>query len=286
MSDPVTNVEIEDVLSSIRRLVAEGDQPRSPFTYPDVADKKPALQAERFVLTPALRVAEAPSSVRDTVDLAVTPDAESEAVEAAEPLVLEPAAMLEVPKIHDRMSESERASLEATIAELEAAMTYQPDDEWEPDGSEVKPTSGLAAAFAATDAEVVDDQDVAETDGPRHAKEVAPERVVRLRPEKSEPTFRHATAYEADVEDDESTDYGDDLRAGEDDGMPIPDDLDETLAAYIASGTAMDRAEIRRLVVDVVRQELQGELGERISRNIRKLVRREIQRATSANVYD
>jgi len=32
-------------------------------------------------------------------------------------------------------------------------------------------------------------------------------------------------------------------------------------------------------VIEIVRQELQGELGERITRNVRKLVRREIHRA-------
>ena len=38
---------------------------------------------------------------------------------------------------------------------------------------------------------------------------------------------------------------------------------------------------LRDMVHDIVRQELQGVLGERITRNVRKLVRREIQRAFS-----
>lgn len=284
MSDPVTNVEIEDVLSSIRRLVAEGDKPRTSFVNPKSPGDKPAAQAERFVLTPALRVAEKveeePSEaiVENNAEEGLSPESEDLAAQfvapTPEPLVLEPAAMLEIPKIHDRMTASERASLEATIAELEAAVTFRPDDEWEPDGSEVTRSSGLAEVFAAMEIDIDD------------AEEVTPERVVNLRPEQNEPTFRHVPTPDSDVEDDEDTDYGDDLRATEDDGMPIPDDLDETLAAYMAGGTAMDRAEMRQLVVDVVRQELQGEFGERISRNIRKLVRREIQRATTSNIYD
>ena len=40
-----------------------------------------------------------------------------------------------------------------------------------------------------------------------------------------------------------------------------------------------DEDSLRELVSDIVRQELQGRLGERITRNVRKLVRREIQRA-------
>ena len=53
MSKPVTNVEIEDVLSSIRRLVSSSDRAERPEDAPrnEAADK--------LVLTPALRVDEA-----------------------------------------------------------------------------------------------------------------------------------------------------------------------------------------------------------------------------------
>lgn len=259
MSDPVTNVEIEDVLSSIRRLVAQGDKPRASKNKASEPATPP-----KFVLTPALRVAE-------TADADVS---ESEVAElanpAAEPLILTPADAMQEPLVRDGMSEAERASLEATIAELEAAVTSQPD-EWEPDGSEVVPTTGLADAFAAMeDAAEVEDAEV-----------VTPDPVVTLHPARaSEPTFRHTPVEDAD------TDYGDELRESEDDGMPIPDDLDETLAAYIAGGSKMEREEIRQMVVEVVRQELQGDLGERITRNVRKLVRKEIHRAMSETFTD
>ncbi|WP_158547385.1 hypothetical protein [Rhodovulum sp. 12E13] len=42
---------------------------------------------------------------------------------------------------------------------------------------------------------------------------------------------------------------------------------------------AIDEAALRAMVADVVRDELKGALGERVSRNIRALVRREIARA-------
>lgn len=44
----------------------------------------------------------------------------------------------------------------------------------------------------------------------------------------------------------------------------------------------LDEESLRALVADIVREELQGALGERITRNVRKLVRREIQRALAA----
>ncbi|MCB2134999.1 MAG: hypothetical protein KDE08_03490 [Rhodobacteraceae bacterium] len=42
---------------------------------------------------------------------------------------------------------------------------------------------------------------------------------------------------------------------------------------------AIDREALRALVSEIIRQEMQGPLGERITRNVRKLVRREINRA-------
>jgi hypothetical protein len=44
----------------------------------------------------------------------------------------------------------------------------------------------------------------------------------------------------------------------------------------------LDEDALRDLVSDIVREELQGALGERITRNVRKLVRREIHRALAA----
>jgi hypothetical protein len=52
-------------------------------------------------------------------------------------------------------------------------------------------------------------------------------------------------------------------------------------------GRAADGDEaLRRLIEEVVRQELSGALGERITRNVRKLVRREIQRVLSEETFD
>lgn len=55
MSDRMTNIEIEDVLSSIRRLVSDDLRPVTPNF---VSTRKP--EADKLLLTPALRV-EAPA---------------------------------------------------------------------------------------------------------------------------------------------------------------------------------------------------------------------------------
>lgn len=59
MSDPVTNAEVEDVLSSIRRLVSEDKRPLQ------VERKEPSN--DRLVLTPALRVAQDDDHETDNV---------------------------------------------------------------------------------------------------------------------------------------------------------------------------------------------------------------------------
>ena len=48
---------------------------------------------------------------------------------------------------------------------------------------------------------------------------------------------------------------------------------------WFADEAVIDEEALRDMVSEIVRQELQGELGERITRNVRKLVRREIHRA-------
>lgn len=49
---------------------------------------------------------------------------------------------------------------------------------------------------------------------------------------------------------------------------------------------SIDEAMLREIVADIVRSELQGALGERITRNVRKLVRGEIQRELAARALD
>lgn len=53
-----------------------------------------------------------------------------------------------------------------------------------------------------------------------------------------------------------------------------------------AVGEHFDHGALQPVVADMIRKELQGELGERITRNVRKLVRREIKRALQAQELD
>lgn len=71
----------------------------------------------------------------------------------------------------------------------------------------------------------------------------------------------------------------------EENEAPAADEEETTDAELaVADGAAdqhalpIDQDALRALVIDIVRSELQGEMGERITRNVRKLVRREIHR--------
>ncbi len=61
---------------------------------------------------------------------------------------------------------------------------------------------------------------------------------------------------------------------------------DEPKNLFSETGLMPDEADLRELVAELLQQELQGPLGERITRNVRKLVRREIHRALAARDFD
>ncbi|MGR3636249.1 MAG: hypothetical protein ACU0BK_10025 [Shimia sp.] len=66
----------------------------------------------------------------------------------------------------------------------------------------------------------------------------------------------------------------------------VTDAVDAGLSDALDEPAVIDEEALREMVADIVRQELQGALGERITRNVRKLVRREIHRALAAHELD
>ncbi|NIZ61357.1 hypothetical protein DL239_10260 [Sedimentitalea sp. CY04] len=157
------------------------------------------------------------------------------------------------------------ASFAEKIAALEAAIG-QADEQWEPDGESNEANAGTSfETLAWEDLEEELDEvapfATAETEEPVDVNpqvDVTPE----VTPASDQPTFDRA---EADVLD--STHLAEQAVA------------DEVLGGIADDETVMDEETLRELVTDIVREELQGALGERITRNVRKLVRREIHRA-------
>lgn len=63
-------------------------------------------------------------------------------------------------------------------------------------------------------------------------------------------------------------------------------DPEDILLAEEAEESILDENTLREIVVQTVREELMGELGERITRNVKKLVRREIHRALASREFE
>jgi hypothetical protein len=170
-----------------------------------------------------------------------------------EKLLLTPALRVEEPPAVPRAKSVPVSwSLEERIAELEAAVGERADD-WEPDGSE-DADQERPSRFLFQHRPVSVGTQMAEPQPAEYAARPGPDRVAR-------------TEQDEDEDDDEDEDESDGFDIFEDDRLPDPDAL-------------------RDLVAEIVRQELQSDLGQRVTRNIRKLVRREIRRALAARDFD
>jgi hypothetical protein len=141
-------------------------------------------------------------------------------------------------------------SLEDRIAELEAAVGDRAD-EWEPDGSE-------DADQERPNRFVFQHRPI--PSGARAAEALRLDDAMAAAP-------AAAPAAEALAVDEEDEDEAEGFDIFADDRLPDEDAL-------------------RDLVAEIVRQELQSDLGQRVTRNIRKLVRREIRRALAARDFD
>lgn len=243
MTDTVSGNDSEDVLSSVRRLVSDGKGSGS---------KKKDSTSDKLVLEPAQRI-----------DI---PDADN-ATEATETDVY----MLgfdertsptndALDAIYDSLPQSEddnhseaaadqpkgsAATLSDKVAALETAIGNIPDT-WEPDGSVPDEYSGTQALSMEWDDEIERDATGAVMVPVKAALDQIAQR---------------------DKETDDQTQMA----------KAQPTKGKQPTAA--ASKPDVGDDELRELVREIVRSELQGELGQRITRNLRKLVRREINNA-------
>lgn len=235
MSEPMSSVEIEDVLSSIRRLVSDDLRPqtRALRETSQPAIMPPAAQpSDKLLLTPALRI-----------------------VAEEEP---SPAQVAEEVVFHTVRGTVEEAPFVAV--EDEAGL------------SDVQPPVALRADPVAPMADDYDDDGAA---APQGMTVSIPEEVF-LEPE-PEP-FEVAQDSESWADEAEAA-----VRA------ELESEATQTAYARFLDEPdedAMDEVAMRDLVRDIIREELQGTLGERITRNVRKLVRAEIARALAVRDFD
>lgn len=338
MSDPVTNIEIEDVLSSIRRLVSDEARAlekneEAPSFSSEIPPQAVELEVEKsnhrpepvaheaapaLVLTAALRIVpeqdvdaenKASDEEREVVapetnDAALILSTEEYAPDHQQVLAEEPSEREELPVVDgvadgeehivdeahfapedqvqdpeyseyvesDDTAEEEQASddtpaepvtIEDKIAALEALIS-RTDTEFEPDGAE-------DGANAARDGQSLPWEDSV-PQSPIVQNETLPD------PEGASQTAAfqdNATRFERAHSEAVETAQSE-----------IAMNASETLLQSEDVSGVLDEEALRDMVAEIVRQELQGPLGERITRNVRKLVRREIYRALAANELD
>lgn len=307
MSEPVPDTEIEDVLSSIRRLVSVED--REPRDASPREDDK----ADKLVLTPALRVDEtaggsrgagsdsAEASVQapfpgddhaaeagdDKFDAAV-PDAPDE--DRPEPVGETAAAGWDDSHTvsEDDQNPDEAAEAESGPAPVEDTAEDDPDAGEDADIVSA-PQDALSARAAGFEEAVAAREDVWEPDGDS-GDDYAAQPMDTLPWEDFQPDETGQPASTGTVDKNEGLEPfhpEDDLDHYEEPALQSgPDNGDNAFLAEEdplgPNEAIMDEEALRDLVAEIVRQELQGTLGERITRNVRKLVRREIHRALAA----
>lgn len=134
--------------------------------------------------------------------------------------------------------------------------------------------SVVDSADAPAEEGSVDEAEVSEVSVEDELTETdAPEAIADDLPEAEEGAEEFA-AFE-DAEDEEGV------------AADVDPSLEEELAlAGYSDEDIMDEDALRDLVAQVIREELQGELGQRITRNVRRLVRREVQQALSLRDFE
>ena len=275
MSDPVANVDIEDVLSSIRRLVSNGPE-KSGEASEDVRD------ADRLVLTPSQRVddaggAEAEALAPDRAPAGSAGLTEAHPPEIGEPESIFPEGGAEISDVvPDPPGEAEALAPGETGAPDDAETEPEPVAETGGDPE----LDGIAAMFARHDTAAPvgcepdgDDED-AFADGAE-----APALDWRDAGMDDETGERSGHA-----QDGAGPGRSGDRAATVDWDADAPDDEENAFA--IEDEAVLDEEALRDLVAEIVREELMGTLGERITRNVRKLVRREIHRALNSQDFD
>lgn len=294
MADSASPPDIEDVLSSIRRLVSHdgGRKAADGAASPDT--EKPD---SKLVLTPALRVesdggddaVEAPEVV--DAPHALLPD--GEAADLMSPDV--PLAFTSARAAKDKADGAEPALV------LEDPVDLSKDEVRASDQAETASTEEQGADIKDDVVEAAPDPEPPTSHESLTAKIAALEEVIGREPDQWEPeseglgdnagTDVDALPWEDHVDDpvaeeDVAVAAPDPEDVAQDADVDVDEDADTDLDLSDMGDTILDEAMLRDLISTIVREELQGALGERITRNVRKLVRREIHRAMSAKDFN
>jgi len=324
MSEPMSSGEIEDVLSSIRKLVSEDLRPAAVRGKDPQADPRPKArlsfgqdEADKLLLTPAFRVVEdrtspkvAPGAEPEVASDSLSGETPSAVATSADglppPLALdeslrtdragsdghEPPEAPAQAEHMDALSRGARIEQDAGDSGIGAALSTigsavdQNKDDWE---SETGDGGFASLAWKAPqwveEAEIVTPAAPPVVEDPAQSLSLeeaeAAEAAARAEIEAAE-----SAAVSEEIHDAARVDRNGASSASHSDG-DMRACQDEPAADLFADDEPYyDEALLRDLVRDIIREELSGTLGERITRNVRKLVRAEIARAMTAREFE
>jgi hypothetical protein len=271
MSGPFGNDEIEDVVSSVRRLVSPDARPKS---------KSRDAGADRLLLTPALQVVGGSESVsRLLLTVPVVEAAGHQPEDAAAPMS---AVGPEADRARDPVPADEDLAGEPSVLfgsdDEEGLPPPGADEEWE-GAFWSEPEPALAElALSAEDAVLVEPvPDLAVTAAAEATLEVAAE----AEAEETGPASGGVVPFPGTMQVTPAA--AGVMREGHGEAEALLRDVE---GAATPSGEPLDQDALMQLVRSLIREELQGSLGERITQNVRKLVRAEINRALAARSLD
>ncbi|PTX56807.1 hypothetical protein C8N43_1471 [Litoreibacter ponti] len=324
MSDSVTKSDVEDVLSSIRRLVSDtAAHERDAEDTPDTDEESRAPEA--LVLTSEQRVN---NDREDDVEL---PEA-SEMTNLREAVSTEEGEQdgIDWPSIAgaDEYYEDDETEGETPIVDFIRHDSLTPRDDVAEEAPEVateeendqddatsdRPSEGWSPQIVADNTVAADEIDTPDWISAGHADidDADHEEVAEASPEQDFETPSEEDEFEdaEELPDDEPEIWNVEEAETVEDDATDPDEeslVEEAEFASAAAASVIDADEaeledgpslgdfdeglidedaLRDLVAQIVREELTGELGEKITRNVRKLVRREIHRAMLTREFD
>jgi hypothetical protein len=355
MSEAMSSGEIEDVLSSIRRLVSEdlrpasssggkpaarlSDAPAAPLPLSRiVAAETQTPEPKKLLLTPALRVVPAASAPETAPPPPTTAPRSADLTDVSEdPESVEDDGLFGAIDLKPRRPKQDMTEVVSTIATAVADADSQWESEtgdasfegldWDTPLWEEDPTPTMAdprsrsvlaeaqtpvsepplaqeAHSPFTDADALEEAPVDLAEAAPEPEHVDPPAAEWEDAEASDPSLEDSLAapqfsrrFVQDVSDRaEAEAVAEILRATQAEAearVEPPDHRSDFGGGYESDrgadsdqpdnqGGYFDEAVLRDLVRDLIREELSGTLGERITRNVRKLVRAEIHRSLTA----
>lgn len=247
-------VQAEDAQTEVEQ--PEMEQAETEQTEQSEADQETHAAAEQTAeeVTLAARIAELEAVVsRSSVQVQdeYEPDGSEE--------VILPEAVLERAEVDDDAA-AQGAEIQDAGPQVDAPQEEAAAQVHEPQGETAEQDAEPEAADTGVQAQDWEDVDPAQTDDEPHVQAAAQDELLEAEP----------------YDDDEDADLPESDPVGDEDLAAVAqDDADEGDDDEIL----IDEDMLRDIVSRIVREELQGPMGERITQNLRRLVRREIKRA-------